>query len=276
MPLAKRPRTRNDPAGNALLQLLHRGGISSSGLAALLRSLKDSLGEADVDLGDLAASRSSLQRVAESAIEAFFVQEQIPLKTGGDSFCWEYLDPAKLITDAVASSPVLKSLFATAVARHPPSHARPWSVIVGFDEFVPGNKLRVDNERKCMNLYFSFKELGQHALCNEIAWFTPVCVRASKLHDCEGGFSRFLRIFLRRLMLGSSGLATAGLAVELNGQSIAIVAKIGNLLSDGLGFSQAMDWRGASGLKPCLVHGNVWKKDWCRPESKRHSRYGAK
>jgi hypothetical protein len=34
------------------------------------------------------------------------------------------------------------------------------------------------------------------------------------------------------------------------------------LLSDGDGLRQALSWRGAASLKPCIKHPNVCKKDW--------------
>ena len=33
-----------------------------------------------------------------------------------------------------------------------------------------------------------------------------------------------------------------------------------DLISDGGGFQQAIGWRGASGLRPCIIHSNIVKK----------------
>ena len=70
-----------------------------------------------------------------------------------------------------------------------------------------------------------------------------------------------LAVFLRRLLLGASGLATAGIAVEINGSPTLIFAKLRILISDGDGLRLAFSWRGASSIKPCLKHGNVLKRN---------------
>jgi hypothetical protein len=40
-----------------------------------------------------------------------------------------------------------------------------------------------------------------------------------------------------------------------------LFARLTNLLSDGDGLRMAFDWKGASSLKPCFKHYNVFKKD---------------
>ena len=69
-----------------------------------------------------------------------------------------------------------------------------------------------------------------------------------------------LRCFLDRLLFGTHGLVTAGMALRLQDQSFAIFAKLHILLADGEGLKHSFDWKGSSGLKPCLTHFNVCKK----------------
>ena len=40
--------------------------------------------------------------------------------------------------------------------------------------------------------------------------------------------------------------------------------KLASLLSDGDGLRMGLDWKGATSLKPCIKHFNVWKKDCVR------------
>lgn len=186
---------------------------------------------------------------------------QMPLTAGG-TFTWEFADPNALLASMVAHSRQLNALFTEAVRRSPPSLDKPWSLVVAFDEFAPGNKLKVDNRRKTMVLSFSFLELGQFALNNGAVWQTPVCLRTTLIHQVEGGWPRFLRDYLRRQLFGPSGLATAGVPLELDGRVVLLHARLTNILSDGDGLRQALDWRGHSSLKPCFKHFNVFKKDW--------------
>jgi hypothetical protein len=186
--------------------------------------------------------------------------ESMPLIEGG-FVDWEFADPNTLLANLVDHSPALNRLFTEAVRISPPSVNKPWSLVVGFDEFVPGNKLKVDNKRKTMVLSFSFLELGQAALSQGLAWQTPVCLRASLIHSVVGGWPHFLKVYLQRQLVGPCGLATSGVALVLSGQPVMLFARLTNLLSDGDGLRQALDWRGHGSLKPCFKHFNVFKKD---------------
>jgi hypothetical protein len=189
--------------------------------------------------------------------------EDVPLVSGG-SFSWEFADPGKLLSSALDESPGLRQVFSDAAERCPPTISTPWSLLVGFDEFVPGNKLNFDNRRKMMVLSFSFVELGQAALSQAVVWQTPVCIRTTVIDEVVGGWSHLLAMYLRRHLLGPDGLATSGLPLLLHGDDrppTLLFARLTNLLSDGDGLRQAYDWKGSSGLKPCFKHFNVFKKD---------------
>ncbi len=77
----------------------------------------------------------------------------------------------------------------------------------------------------------------------------------------DGGWSSMLRIFLDKLLLGPSGFEVAGVPLPVDGRDQLLFARLTNLLSDGDGHRLALDWRGASGLKPCFKHWSVFKKD---------------
>ena len=111
-----------------------------------------------------------------------------------------------------------------AAARHPPNRNRPWKLIIGWDEFTPGNALAPDNRRKTMVLPFSFVELGQVALSCGSAWVIPVVLRTSLINQVDGGMSNVMRVFLRRLLFGPEGLATVGVPLLINGQHTMLFA----------------------------------------------------
>ena len=188
------------------------------------------------------------------------VCRDVPLE-GGGSFEWEFLSPTKLLAFRIQADADFQRMVAAAISSTPPSLGSPWSLVVGFDEFAPGNKLKIESKRKCMVLSFSFLELGQRALSQSAAWTVPVIVRASKMHECSGGWGRFLRDTLQELLFGNGGLATSGVAVEVKGEPVLLFARLCSLLSDGDGHRIAYDWRGSSSMKPCIKHTNVLKKD---------------
>ena len=111
-----------------------------------------------------------------------------------------------------------------------------------------------------MNCYISFLELEQYALAESAAWAIPMIIRHDKLVHIVGGWARVLRCFLDRLLFGTHGLVTAGMALQLHDQPVAIFGKLHCLLADGEGLKYSFDWKGSSGLKPCLTHFNVCKK----------------
>jgi hypothetical protein len=70
-----------------------------------------------------------------------------------------------------------------------------------------------------------------------------------------------LRLFVERILFGGSGMSTVGVPVLIGGQERLLFAKLTNILSDGDGLRMAWDWKGASSLKPCWKHFNVFRKD---------------
>ena len=108
---------------------------------------------------------------------------------------------------------------------------------------------------------FAFVEFGQTALTSEHAWTTPVVVRSSMLQKVIGGWPRVLKEMLNRLLLGSEGLATSGIALRVHDADVLLFGHVHSILADGDGHRLAWDWRGQGCFTPCLKHYNVLKKD---------------
>lgn len=69
-----------------------------------------------------------------------------------------------------------------------------------------------------------------------------------------------LRLFLQHILLQPSGLAAGGVHLDLADGPILLFARLASLLSDGDGLAEALDWKGASSMKPCVKCWNVVKK----------------
>jgi hypothetical protein len=171
----------------------------------------------------------------------------------------------------VHSSAHLAGVFAEALRRYPCTAASPWSLVVAWDEVCPGNKLRIDNTRKIMNLSFSFLQLGHKALCSDWGWFNSVSLRSCQIDRIRGGWSACLAVFLRVLLLGPDGFATSGLPLMLGEQTVLLCGRITNLLSDGDGLRSGYNWRGHASFKPCFVCFNMFRKALVR--SRPHVNY---
>jgi hypothetical protein len=111
-----------------------------------------------------------------------------------------------------------------------------------------------------MVLSFTFRELGQEAISGGQGWITPAVIRSTVLADVRGGWSAALRIFLERAMFGENGFATTSCPLIVRGSVVCIFARVVNIHSAVDGLRMALDWRGASSLKPCFRHHNVLKK----------------
>ena len=114
---------------NAIRRVLHTGGITMTGLADLLRRLRNE-GLPDATMHGLRESNfDDFRRIS--------LVFQMPLSKGG-SWAWNLIDPVKLLQCAVDRSPMLQGLFSAAIRRSRPTLACPWRLVIGFDEFVPG------------------------------------------------------------------------------------------------------------------------------------------
>ena len=160
----------------------------------------------------------------------------------------------------MGKSSALESLFAAALAKAPCSIHRPWSLIIGFDAFAPGNKLAVHSSPQVYGSVRLLPGVGPRGDIWRPGWITPAVIRSTVLADVRGGWSVALRIFLERAMFGESGFATTGCPLIVRGSAVCIFARVVNILSDGDGLRMALDWHGASSLKPCFRHHNVLKK----------------
>ena len=114
----------------------------------------------------------------------------------GVPWSWLYVDPGKLLTVLLSESAALQGLYDQAWARSPATIQAPWSLVVAYDEFVPGNKLSTDQTRKTMVVSFTFLELGAAALSRGTVSTTPVSVRSAAIAKVQLAIQVFLGLVL--------------------------------------------------------------------------------
>ena len=108
-------------------------------------------------------------------------------------------NPNRLLEFTASECGGFRAVLEAAYAKHPCSRERPWNLLIGFDEYVPGDKLNVQNARKAMNLIFSFEELGASGLIL-IMEYTSVSVKRSLF---SGVLYCFIRISSTQVLLPS-------------------------------------------------------------------------
>ena len=172
-------RKRLDISDETLQQLLHTGRISNQGLSRLLKKLSGN--------DDGPAENTIVRHLAELNSAAFkTLGWEVPVRlTDGRQWIWRLLDPCKTLAAIVEKSPGMQALYAQAWRRTPPTPATPWRVVLGFDEFTPGNKQSLDQTRKTMVVSYSFLELGQAALSRGRVWVTFACIRSVMIKEAS-------------------------------------------------------------------------------------------
>jgi hypothetical protein len=131
MPPGKRRRISVSDC-ESLQRILHSGGISQSGLASLLKTLRQNPVECD--------TVHAIRRANMADFIAISRATRLPL-TSGREWAWEYLDPNKLLSLALDRSVELNRLFASAMESKPPTMGSPWKLVIGFDAFIPGFRM---------------------------------------------------------------------------------------------------------------------------------------
>ena len=210
-------------------------------------------------------SYRKLKHTAHFDADPLFVTERAAGFPEGSEIEYEQFDPSLVLQYILDQCDNLREHYATKLAEHP----LPWHAVVGYDEFTPGAKLKIDNARKTMVLSFNLLELGPAVLNCDETWITCVALRTSTIHKFDAGWSQGLKHFCRRLLVGPASLLEGGAAFQHKGRALLVRASLSDLITDGDGHRQGLQWLGANAMRPCLVHGNVFKKNARLPDDGR-------
>ena len=152
-----------------LRRLARAGGGSSTRLSNVIAELKRST----ATVADLPACRSQVERSVLEQFDRMKHTIDMPLASGVGVFEWELLDPALLLTESLRRSPAMCEAYHQAVILRPPSPGQPWNLIVGFDEFAPGNIRQVRTRRLAatdvvIHIDFEFGPLSSPSLTSHL------------------------------------------------------------------------------------------------------------
>jgi len=120
-----------------LQEILHTGGVSTLGLARLLKRLSDA------DDVPVEVFRKRLMSANKDEFRKHEWKIQLQL-ADGEPWTWSLLDPATTLSTLLEKSKDLQAVYADAWRRVRCSPESPWRLVVAFDEFTPGNKLNLD------------------------------------------------------------------------------------------------------------------------------------
>ena len=133
----------------SLQNVLHTGGATARALQQIILRIREQPEILD----------SSRWKLANANLEPFLrIRHVQPLKLrSGASFNWELCNPNRLLAYMVETCPRLNEMFCQAARNHVCSADQPWSLVIGFDEFCPGNKWKVNNQGMAMVLSFNYR-----------------------------------------------------------------------------------------------------------------------
>jgi hypothetical protein len=250
--LAKKMRANVQRPSDACLKLQELIGLGKTSLGGL-RQLVKTLDHRELN------NATDIKLANAALFESIKHVEIMPLRDGGQ-FDWNICHPCSMFARLVEDCASLRELVAAVAIRNGNA---PWKLIVGYDEYVPGDWKRPEPSRKSMNVFFSFLDFGAENLCLDALWFIPVSLRSHAIALVDGGWSRMFTRFLDIFLWGPRGVQTAGIPLVLNGSPYLLKAQLEVCISDGMGLAQALEWRGAGSIKPCFFHSNVLKRN-CR------------
>lgn len=231
-----------DSKRRAITQLLGLRGVSASTVQQIMGVLHGDGTRHDV--------RSTVDMASCSVLT------RLPLEfQSGVSFGWPVMLLQDLLPHVIAHCEGFRDIFEQAVLRNPPSHSRPWRLIVYVDEITPGNPLRPDNQRKISAFYASFLEFQDFLRCEE-SWMVLGVLRSSVVKEIAGGMSAAIRQLLRSMLVGPRSLRTAGAVCG----TMVVFAEFHRILGDEAAVKAAIAAKGASRLKPCIHCKNVVAK----------------
>ncbi|CAE7861835.1 unnamed protein product [Symbiodinium necroappetens] len=158
----------------------------------------------------------------------------------------------RLLQRLAAETPSLAEALAAAQRQ---AGQDPLKLVLSFDEATAGNVLAPDPQKKSCMIYAAVKELGTQSA----ALWVPVCVIGADTlkKQLQGSLGPVLRQFLH---FAAEDKLEEGFLIQCS-SSFFLRLKLAAVIDDGEAIRQALNCKGASGLKPCHVCKNVLMKN---------------
>ena len=240
-------------------------GVAAAGVEAKRQRITKFLALRNVSAQSLAViladllpegcTRWDIKKVLKSRFAGIITRLELP-RTDGTVFLWAVARLQDLLPHCVAECEGFRNVLAAALEETPCTYARPWHIVLYFDDITPGNPLKLENMMKHTALYVGFAELRE-ALRLEEAWLTIGVLRVSVAKKVVGGIANAIRILLRATLLGPDNVRTAGIPIRIGVAVHVIFLQFGKLLADEAAGKCVWDVKGASGLRPCFDCKNV-------------------
>ena len=219
----------------------HSSYVSQSGLAAVLKSVKENGLPSGI-------SRSTIKRKRDQELpEDLFVTETVG--SAKEEVC--IVHPIKLLQYMVKTIPAVEELMASILT----ASNGEVSFAVYSDEILPGNQLKPRNDRKLISFYWSIVQAGR-ALGAEDAWWHLCSLRANVARTLPAGWSGLFKLAVQAFFKPPWD-ASQGVVLQVHGQPMLMKGKVGLVIGDEAALQGCWSFKGASGQIPCFLCQNV-------------------
>ena len=259
--LNKKARVENPVVADVLSLKQRLPHISQFALCALLKISQEEGLPPHVHRKQIRAARD---RQIREATRYGTLHQEIEVPTKDDKILKvEVQHPLAMLCVAVPKSAYMSQVFRAALAKYPCSPQQPWDLVLYNDEVTPGNPLAHYNARKSETFYWTCLQFGSHVLCNEDAWFELCVLRSPLRKTIKGGLSGLAAAVLKHLFFNPEpeqvDVSRAGVCFQLDdGTFVTIWLQLGIILADESALHSLLNFKGASGLKPCSKCYNVF------------------
>ena len=244
-----------------LAELGRRSYVSKAGLAAVLTELKaDGLIPEDNPVSTRTLKRARDDFLSDLGSTSGDLIKTIVIKasnTAEPPLTVSYIDPFAMLQVAIDNCEPLREHVLKCLVENPCSLSSPWKLCLYSDEVSPGNQLRHLNRRKVQVIYYSFQELGRHALGSEHMWFTLCAARSVEVNRI-GGLSALWRHLFGILFEGTPSLSTG---LPLGKVGTVLCCKLSILISDEKAIKETVEMKGATGTLNCGLCRNCVTRD---------------
>ena len=238
--------TKDQRKTDVLTKSHHRSYVSQSGLAAVLKSVKENgLPEG--------ISRSTIKRKRDAALpDDLFVKESVPVKKSNEPAEVWLVHPILLLQNLCATKKSVAELMARALEEH----REFLRITIYTDEILPGNALKPRNDRKLISFYWSLMDFAG-AVNAEDCWFHLTTLRANVARELEGGWSQLFKVVVKSFFQHPYDFSK-GVMLDILGHGAAFCkAKVAEVVGDEAALQGCWAFKGASGQKPCFLCRNV-------------------
>lgn len=233
---------------------------TASALAAILADVRDNGLPEVIDRNSMRAARDAVTTTVGqygpilqsfTCIDAEEEPTSIPIAS-----------PFASLAAAVEESANFRKFLNRQLMLHPSTPEKPWNLILYSDEVTPGNPLSPANKRKFQSIYWSFLEFGVSALSHEESWFVLMTEFSCSVNSLSAGLSQaFAEVIKSFFKPDGFHFQDGGMALDLDGDSFRLFAKVGVVLQDGGAHKAVWQARGDGASKFCMLCKNMFTAD---------------